>query len=169
MAPTIDTIRDCLGDLIFGEEDDELQHAVCRLLRERGQSLATCEWGSGGTVAHWLRDVPDGESVLAGGVVVRDAASASQLLGVDARLEVREHVRELAVAVRRQLGADYGLAVGAFPDLAADLEAKVYLGLATPQEAVVAGRRFAGHPRILKARAAKQALDLIRLHLLKSA
>ncbi len=33
MQPTIDTIHQCLGDLILGYEDDELQHVVVRLLR----------------------------------------------------------------------------------------------------------------------------------------
>ena len=54
MEPTVATIRQCLGTLVFGEEDDELQHAVVRLLRERGKTLATAECGTAGLVAEWL-------------------------------------------------------------------------------------------------------------------
>src|ERR1044072_1956465 len=32
MEPTIATIRECLGSLVYGEEDDELEDAVVRLL-----------------------------------------------------------------------------------------------------------------------------------------
>ena len=167
MRPTIETIRTCLGELVFGAEDEELQHAVTRLLRQRKETLATCEWGSGGIVAHWLREVPASQSVFAGGVVVGDTVAAERLLGVDTNLDSREHAMALASAVRARLDVDYALSMSAFPDVEEDAEPKVYLGLATRQQVVVAGRRFAGHPDIHKTRAAKQALDLLRLHLLK--
>src|SRR4029079_11310024 len=48
MQPTIDTIHQCLGNLIFGYEDDELEHAVLRLLRQHGKTLAVVEWGTAG-------------------------------------------------------------------------------------------------------------------------
>src|SRR5437762_7193881 len=44
MQPTIDTIHQCLGDLIFGYEDDELQHVVIRLLREQEKTRIVDEW-----------------------------------------------------------------------------------------------------------------------------
>ena len=68
MQPTIDTIHQCLGDLIFGEEDDELEHAVVRLLRERQQTLAVVEWGTAGLVSHWLSEC-DSAGVFEGGLV----------------------------------------------------------------------------------------------------
>ncbi|MEE9603802.1 MAG: CinA family nicotinamide mononucleotide deamidase-related protein, partial [Thermoguttaceae bacterium] len=57
MEPTVATIRECLGTLVFGEEDDELEHAVARLLAERDATLAVAEWGTGGQIAHWLASV----------------------------------------------------------------------------------------------------------------
>ncbi len=54
MEPTLATIREKLGALVFGEEDDELEDATIRLLAERGQTLATVELGTGGQLAEWL-------------------------------------------------------------------------------------------------------------------
>ncbi len=51
MLPTVHTIHECLGNLVFGEEDDELEDAVVRLLAERGLTLSTAEIGTAGTLA----------------------------------------------------------------------------------------------------------------------
>ena len=63
IEPTVATIYDCLGPLIFGEGNDELQDAVACLLSDRGRTLATVEWGTAGLVASWLGGVP-GSRVL---------------------------------------------------------------------------------------------------------
>ncbi len=47
--PTAKMIYDCLGNVVFGEEDDELEDTVVSLLKQRGLSLATAEWGTGGS------------------------------------------------------------------------------------------------------------------------
>ena len=46
-----------MGKSAFGEEDDELQHVVAALLRERQQTLSTAESGTGGLLAHLLTEV----------------------------------------------------------------------------------------------------------------
>ena len=53
IQPTLDVIQKRLGRYVFGVEDDELEHVVTRLIRERAASLAICEWGTHGTVAQW--------------------------------------------------------------------------------------------------------------------
>src|SRR4029078_6615987 len=68
MQPTIDTIHQCLGDLIFGYEDDELQHVVVRMLRERKQTLAVSEWATAGLISHWLAEC-DHSDVFCRGMV----------------------------------------------------------------------------------------------------
>ena len=54
MQPTADTIYQCLGDFVFGEDGDTLQDVVVRLLAQRGQTLSTVECGSGGALAEAL-------------------------------------------------------------------------------------------------------------------
>jgi nicotinamide-nucleotide amidase len=155
MQPTIDTIHQCLGDLIFGYEDDELQHSVVRLLAERKQTLATLECGTGGLVAHWLSEVPGSDQVYRGGQVVSKSMYGEGNL---------QRVAHWAGQARSQFAADYGLLIGPFPENSDD---KVTLALDTIEEVIPIAIPFTGHPDILKARMAKCALNLLRLKLLK--
>ena len=78
MEPTVATICATLGKLVFGEGDEEeLQHAVVRLLGQRRETVATVEVGSGGLLAHWLGQADESGSAYAGGCVVR-AVGASR-------------------------------------------------------------------------------------------
>ncbi len=103
MEPTIKTIHECLGNLVFGEGDDELEHAVVRLLAAQHATLATAEWGSGGMIAHWLSEVPASIGRFLGGIVTREAQSFLPLLGIQsspasaaASLDQETIVREMA-------------------------------------------------------------------------
>ena len=89
IEPTVATIRDCLGSLIFGEGDDELEDAVVRLLRRHNQTLATAEWGTAGLVADRLGNVRKGEGRYLGGVVVASETALERLLDVPADLMAR--------------------------------------------------------------------------------
>lgn len=141
MQPSIDTIHQCLGDLIFGYEDDELQHVVVRLLRERKQTLAVSEWATAGLISHWLAecDCPD---VLRVG-------------------RVHSNADDWPAAESTNPQADSHLLVG--PVQAGNLPIVLTFQGHTLHKSVP----FVGHPEILKPRAAKQALNLLRLHLLR--
>lgn len=174
MAPTLATICECLGTLVFGEEDDELPDVVVRLLAERGATLATIEWGTAGLLAQWLGDVPGADEVYTAGLVVHGVGGLRRLLDrlpeslMKGEIASEEAARAMAQAWRERTGAEYALAVGAFPvfDSAAAVPERVHFALATPESVFVRSVPFAGHPAILKPRAAKQALDLFRLRLL---
>ncbi len=195
MRPTIETIRGCLGDLVFGEDDEELQHAVVRLLRERRRTLATAEWGSGGLLAAWLSEVDGYRDVVRGGVAIATADAAGRFCqlppgwfrGRDTTGP--EVATELAQRCRDLFHADYGLGNADFP--AADPAdnqrrtgvppvspqrgtgvppvalARCHFALAFASGVEVQSAPFAAHPELLKTRAAKQALNLLRLSLLR--
>jgi nicotinamide-nucleotide amidase len=168
IEPTAATIYRCLGELVFGEGEDELQHAVVRLLLGTERTLALAEWGTAGLVTSWLSDVPGYERVLRGSTVLTSDLAATSFLGAAPPAE--DLVKALAVACRERFAADYGVAIGPFPqaDSATSQPGNLQLALATRDKTIAVSTSFAGHPEILKPRAGKQALNLLRLHLLRS-
>jgi len=174
MAPTVEAIYQTFGDLIFGEGADELQDAVLRLLGQRQKTLATAEWGTAGLVADWLGAVSNAEHYL-GGLVVPNATAAQRLFYDPPGLMAdggacAEGAQAMAEGCRQRFGADYGLAVSQFPPVAPNGEAKpVFFALATAEGLILKPVPFGGHPDSLKIYAAKQALNLARLTLLRNA
>lgn len=149
MQPTIDTIHQCLGDLVFGEEDDELEHVVVRLLRERQRTLVVREWGTCGLVTQWLA-ATGAADVFRGGQVLPGS------LDWDADRSWSE------------TSADYVLVISPQPQADSPTTAPGNLSilLRHDDQTIRKAFPFVGHPEILRPRAAKQALNLLRLHLL---
>lgn len=56
IAPTLNEIQQGLGELIFGAGEDELQHAVSRLLAQHQLTLACVEIGAASWIGQWMLD-----------------------------------------------------------------------------------------------------------------
>ena len=158
MQPTIATIHECLGDMVFGEEEEELQDAVMRLLNEQGKTLATAECGTSGRLARWLSEI--GDPAYRGGLVA--AAETSHALLAQSALLAENG----AISCREQFGADFAIALGPIPEPALDETGEFHYALASEDSVMLKTGSTAGHPGHLRDRAAKQALNLLRLHLL---
>src|SRR5918995_2050553 len=106
-----------LSDYYFGEDDETLEGAVGRLLKERGAILALAESCTGGLLAKRLTDVPGSSAYFKEGLVTYSNESKERLLGVPHALivdhgAVSEPVaRAMAEGAREVSGADYGLSV----------------------------------------------------------
>ncbi|MFL5340293.1 MAG: competence/damage-inducible protein A [Gemmataceae bacterium] len=175
-APVEQTIRERLGELVFGVEDEELQDAVVRLLKERGLTLATAESVTAGLAAHRLAQVPGASKVLCGGVVCYTNAVKQELLGVPAELlegtgDVSAETAEaIAAGVRTRLGTDIGVGVVGYagpdaggPDKPVGL---TFVGLAWNGGTKTFRHVWFGTRGEIQSRAAKMALNAVRLHLL---
>jgi nicotinamide-nucleotide amidase len=165
MEPTVATIHECLGTIVYGEEDDELEDAVLRLLIEQEKTLSTAETGTGGIIADWLSSGVERNSAAAGrysGGFIRHGSS-------ETRENSPEAVGEFAKECRQQTGADLTLATGPFPKPRTDREAPEF-HFALDSAAGVQARTtpYVGPPDILKTRAAKQVLNFLRLELLRA-
>ena len=94
-------LRNNLGHDIYGTEDDEIQHAVVRLLEERHMRCAVAESVTGGLIAHKLTEVPGCSGVLGLAVTSYSNEAKRQILGVsDTKLTHYGAVsREVALAM----------------------------------------------------------------------
>jgi nicotinamide-nucleotide amidase len=181
MQPTVDEIYKLLGVLVFGEEDDELEHAVVKLLTEHGRSLAVAEWATDGLISQWLAEAAGENACFRGGVVVQNTATLNALLQANLSTEQAsdsaETASKMARQIRRLTGADYALGVAPFPTRGSaiptavtqsniDMGGTLQVALASGDTARVKAFPIATHPSITKVRSAKQALNMIRLALL---
>jgi nicotinamide-nucleotide amidase len=172
IEPAAATIYNCLGNLVFGEGDDELQHVVVRLLLERGKTLATVEWGTAGLVAYWLGEVSESDKVFLSGMVVRHPEILASELEINRdssqnqQTQSEDNAKSMAAACRQRFGADYALAVGCFPRFDPREPIPVYLALADANGVTVKSIPYAGHPATLRIYIAKHALNMLRLKLL---
>jgi nicotinamide-nucleotide amidase len=171
MAPTVATIHESLGTIVYGDGEDELEDVVARLLVERGQTVAAVEWASDGLISQWLDRTPQAPVVFAGGVVLSSLPQLQHLLGPldvgDATAEESHVATEAAEAVRRRAGADYGIAVAAFPQEVDRPDAHVYVSIATPERTRRLRFGSASHPALRQTITAKRALNALRLILLE--
>jgi nicotinamide-nucleotide amidase len=177
IAPVERTIRERIGDLAFGVDDEELQDAVLRLLAAQRTTLAVAEGVTGGLVARRLTGVPGASAWFRGGVVAYDNRLKVELLAVprsliDEKGAVSAEVAEaMAAGCRVRLGADVAVStVGvagpgdAGPDRPVGL---AWAGLAWGGGTASVRFSWTGTRTEVQSRAAKLALNLVRLHLLR--
>lgn len=149
MQPTIDTIQQCLGDLIYGYEEDELADVVVRLLRETKQILCVEEYATEGLICNWLAGCQAPDVFICGIVHGEPHLEAQPAVVKIAKphccLVVRSVTKETEMATVEILSQAGQTSVlrREFP--------------------------FSGHPEIVSPRLAKSALNLLRLHLLGKA
>ena len=115
IAPVEKTIRDRLGDLIFGTGDEELQDVVVRLLTEKRKTVSTAEGVTAGLAAERLGRVPGASACFRGGVVAYDNRLKTEFLAVSQQLvdeagAVSPQVAEaMATACRIRFRTDYAI------------------------------------------------------------
>lgn len=155
MAPTEATIRACLGTLAYGVEDDEIEDAVLAAVAARGLSLASVESGTAGRVA-----------ALVAQADARRGAAAGAFRGGSVVPRGLVDVREAAAEVRRRCAAAIGLAVGDVRPTAEGRQA-VDVAIADADGLVVVEHVFGGGADLAATRAAKSAVNLVRLRILE--
>lgn len=115
--PVVDEVVARVGSGFAGLDDEGTEHAVARLVRLLGWSVATAESVTGGGVSARLVRVPGASDWFRGGLVAYASAAKTALAGLDPALLDREGpaseatAAALALGARDRLDADVGLGV----------------------------------------------------------
>lgn len=105
-------LRDLLGRLVFGIDDQTMEHAVGRLLVDGGLTLGLAESVTGGIVASRCTAVPGASGWFKGALVSYDSAVKFDVLDVpEGPVVTEEAAAAMASGARALFGADVGLAV----------------------------------------------------------
>ena len=110
------SLRTLLGRDIFAENILSIEEVVGQLLKASGQTVATAESCTGGSIAALLTRIPGSSQYVQGGIVAYANEAKIQLLGVP-EADLVQHgavsdpvVRAMARGARQRLNADWGLA-----------------------------------------------------------
>jgi len=127
-------VRAILGDIVFGVDDETIEHAVLALLRARGLTLGVAESLTGGLMGSRICDVVGASDVFRGSIVSYAADVKFSVLGVPEGPVVSAHAASaMAAGARRVLGSDVGVAVTGVAGPGADADGTpagtVFVGL----------------------------------------
>ena len=171
VAPIEAEIRQRLGKLVFGTDDETIEKILLRLAEETGWSLATAESATGGMVAARITSVPGASAFFRGSVVAYSTDVKRDVLGVPAGM-IEEHgvVSEpvaiaMAEGVARVLGADVALAVtgSAGPEPQGRPVGTMVIGVRTPENAMARTVSLPGDRERIRTYTTTGALQLARL------
>jgi nicotinamide-nucleotide amidase len=175
----IQKLHQLIPDLIFGYDNDTLEHVVGSLLAEQGKTLAIAESCTGGTIAEMITSIPGSSRYFLGGIVSYANEAKEALLGVKHTSlvnhgAVSEQVaKEMALGIQKRLQADFAIATTgiAGPDGGTPEKpvGTVWIAIATPEGVEAHQYLFGDHRQRNIRRTSLQALSLLRKQLIRRA
>jgi nicotinamide-nucleotide amidase len=116
VAAQIEVLLPQIEKYVYGYDEETLETALGKLLKNSGKTIALAESCSGGYVSHLITTVPGSSAYFQGAVVPYHNAFKERILGVKSET-LSSHgavseatVAEMAEGVRALFNSDYGLA-----------------------------------------------------------
>jgi len=133
-------VRECLGEIVYGEGEETYAAFVGRCLKAHAATLAVAESCTGGLIGHMLTTVPGSSDYLLADAVTYSNQAKTALLGVDSQV-LRTHgavssetAAAMAEGARKIVHASIGVSVTGVAGPSGGTEDKpvgtVWLGLA---------------------------------------
>lgn len=172
IAETESLIRDCLGDLVFGEQEDELHDVVARELKRRKKKIGVFEVTTKGQISSWFAEQvaeDDGEVQWFGGGKTVAASEYFEFVEVGQELHAfdsKNRLLEFANLCHKEFDADYLIAVGPIEESPTADETenrKVRIAIGDHGNFENHSTPYSGHPDVVLARISKHAINLLRL------
>ena len=166
-------IRNRLGPLIYGVDDDTLQGNIVKELNRTGLTLAVVETYTGGIILEKLTWV--GDNPIVQGIVLPSEMSQKMFLGGDER-NFSSSVKDptgLTDSLARRASQFFGTTVGLaqwariVEKSEREIQIQAICSLSSPEGPVQEEHLLGGDPTPLRERVAILALNLLRKYLLK--
>jgi len=164
-----------LGKLIFSKGDLSLEEVVGELLVQKGKTIATAESCTGGLLAKMITDAAGASRYFLQGWVTYSNSAKIKELGVEADIIERngaiseETAAAMAKGARQKSGADYTIAITgiAGPEGGSEQKPVGLVFISVDSEGGTDTKKFVfrGDRASIRKRAAKTALNLLRLKL----
>jgi nicotinamide-nucleotide amidase len=169
-------IRERMGTLLFGRDEERLEEAVGRLLLDTKQTVAVAESCTGGLVCHRLTNLPGSSAYFTRGEVVYSDDAKERLLGVPREL-IAEHgavsqpvALAMAAGMRQAAGTDLALGITGIAGPGGGTATKpvglTFIAIASHDGVTCRECRFLWDRETNKLLASQKALDILRRHLL---
>ena len=175
IAPVEKEIRERLGSLVYGADEEKMEEIVGKELLERKLTVATAESCTGGLVASRLTDVAGSSGYVKGGIVSYTDEVKANTLGVPREIlaeygAVSEPTaRAMAEGARKVLGADVAVSTtglaGPGGGTAKTPVGTVFIAASGVSGTVAEKHSFTGTRGQVKFRASQAALALLRKYI----
>jgi nicotinamide-nucleotide amidase len=170
------TLRNALGELIYGSGEQTLAEVVGAKLAQQKKTIAVAESCTGGTLAKLLTDIPGASRYFTYGWVTYSDTAKIKELGVKADLiegdgAVSERIAEaMAQGARKGAGTDFAIGITGIAGPGGGSEQKpvglVYISVDSDSGCETKRFVFAAHSRdFIRLQAAQTALNMLRLKL----
>jgi len=169
------TIRNTLGDLVYGTAKQSLAEVVGEKLAQQGKTIAVVESCTGGTIARLLTDIPGASKYFTHGWITYSNAAKTSELGVAADLieqygAVSEQVSQaMAFNARKKARTDFAIGITGIAGPDGGTEQKpvglVYISVDSDNGCDTKRCFFSHGRRSIRFRAAQTALNMLRLRL----
>ncbi|MBE6223468.1 MAG: CinA family nicotinamide mononucleotide deamidase-related protein [Bacteroidales bacterium] len=174
MEAEVAKLKEILGDLIYADEDSNLETQIGKLLKEHGLTLSAAESCTGGEIAHLITTVPGSSSYFLGSVTSYAISVKNTVLGVPSSI-IENHgvvssevAAAMAEGVRKLTGSDYSVSTTgvAGPGADGDIpEGTVWIGVATPKGTYTVKYNYKNDRKRNIERFSASALSFLRLHI----
>jgi len=168
-------VRDRLGKIVFGTEDQTLAEVVGLMLTEQNKTLVVAESCTGGTIAKLITDNPGASAYFTHGWITYSNAAKINGLGVPKELIEKygavseEAASAMAISAREKAGTDFAIATTGIAGPTGGSEQKpvglVYISINSNDGCRTERFIFSHSRQSIRLRAALTALNMLRLKL----
>ena len=171
----VKSLRDKLGELVYGTEEQTLAEVVGKKLSQQKKTIAVAESCTGGCLAKLLTDIPGASGYFTCGWVTYSNSAKTSELGVGADLiekygAVSEQVAcAMAQGARKKARTDFAIGITGIAGPSGATEQKpvglVYISVDSDNECETKRCLFSHDRAFIRLRAAQTALNMLRLKL----